>query len=90
MYIRDKEMQIIINSIQYMYMCIVTCMYMYMYYCAYACTRNLEHSTILHEDSKQQPLLRLAWNRQDPNYLATFAVDSAEVTQVEYSDMCST
>ena len=41
--------------------------------------RNLEHSTILYEDQKQQPLLRLAWNRQDPNYLATFAVDSPEV-----------
>ncbi len=42
--------------------------------------RNLEHSTILYEDQKQQPLLRLAWNRQDPNYLATFAVDSSEVS----------
>ncbi len=41
--------------------------------------RNLEHSTILYEDPKQHPLLRLAWNRQDPNYLATFAVDSSEV-----------
>ena len=41
--------------------------------------RNLEHSTILYEDPKQQPLLRLAWNRQDPNYLATFALDSTEI-----------
>ena len=49
--------------------------------CLYVCIiiRNLEHSTILYEDQKQQPLLRLAWNRQDPNYLSTFAVDSSEV-----------
>mmetsp|Transcript_8773 Transcript_8773/g.15068 ORF Transcript_8773/g.15068 Transcript_8773/m.15068 type:complete len:326 (-) Transcript_8773:38-1015(-) len=36
--------------------------------------RSLEHSTILFECD--QPLLRLAWNKQDPNYLATFALDS--------------
>ena len=42
--------------------------------------RNLEHSTILYEDSKQLPLLRLSWNKQDPNYLATFALDSTEVS----------
>jgi len=41
--------------------------------------RNLEHSTILYEDPKQLPLLRLSWNKQDPNYLATFAMDSTEV-----------
>ncbi|XP_019850450.1 PREDICTED: DDB1- and CUL4-associated factor 7-like isoform X2 [Amphimedon queenslandica] len=41
--------------------------------------RNLEHSTILYEEPKQQPLLRLSWNRQDPNYLSTFALDSHEV-----------
>ena len=43
------------------------------------CYRNLEHSTILYEDSKQLPLLRLSWNKQDPNYLATFSMDSTEV-----------
>ena len=36
--------------------------------------RSLEHSTILYEHS--QPLLRLAWNKQDPNYLITFAQES--------------
>ena len=41
--------------------------------------RNLEHSTILYEDPKQLPLLRLSWNKQDPNYLATFAMESSEV-----------
>ncbi len=36
--------------------------------------RSLEHSTILFEHN--QPLLRLAWNKQDPNYLLTTAQDS--------------
>jgi WD repeat-containing protein 68 len=36
--------------------------------------RSLEHSTILYECP--DPLLRLAWNKQDPNYLTTFAADS--------------
>ena len=33
--------------------------------------RHLEHSTIIYEDPGHTPLLRLAWNKQDPNYLAT-------------------
>ena len=32
--------------------------------------RNLDHSTIIFEDNKQTPLLRLAWNMRDPNYIA--------------------
>ena len=44
--------------------------------------RNLEHSTILYEDPKQLPLLRLSWNKQDPNYLATLALESTEVTML--------
>ena len=43
--------------------------------------RNLEHSTILYEDPKQLPLLRLSWNKQDPNYLATLALESTEVSE---------
>jgi WD repeat-containing protein 68 len=38
--------------------------------------RSLEHSTIIYESPKLDPLLRLEWNKQDPNYLATFMVDS--------------
>ena len=41
--------------------------------------RHLEHSTIIYEDAQQQPLLRLCWNKQDPNYLATMATDGLEV-----------
>jgi len=38
--------------------------------------RSLEHSTIIYESPKLSPLLRLSWNKCDPNYLATFMVDS--------------
>mmetsp|Transcript_22842 Transcript_22842/g.33413 ORF Transcript_22842/g.33413 Transcript_22842/m.33413 type:complete len:366 (+) Transcript_22842:155-1252(+) len=38
--------------------------------------RSLEHSTIIYESPNLDPLLRLAWNKQDPNYLATFMVES--------------
>lgn len=41
--------------------------------------RHLEHSTIIYEDPQHHPLLRLAWNKQDPNYLATMAMDAMEV-----------
>jgi WD repeat-containing protein 68 len=41
--------------------------------------RHLEHSTIIYEDAQHHPLLRLAWNKQDPNYLATMAMDALEV-----------
>lgn len=52
--------------------------------------RALEHSTIIYESSlkhfsgstnssEYSPLLRLSWNKQDPNYIATFQVDSSSV-----------
>lgn len=41
--------------------------------------RNLKTSTIIYDNRNRAPLLRLAWNRQDPNYIATFALDSKEV-----------
>jgi len=39
----------------------------------------LEHSTIIYESPDQTALLRLAWNKQDPNYLATVMMDSSKV-----------
>lgn len=45
--------------------------------------RHLEHSTIIYEDPQHHPLLRLCWNKQDPNYLATMAMDGMEVSAVE-------
>lgn len=44
--------------------------------------RHLEHSTIIYEDPQHHPLLRLCWNKQDPNYLATMAMDSMEVSSL--------
>eukprot|EP00727_Mastigamoeba_balamuthi_P010542 m51a1_g611 putative ddb1- and cul4-associated factor 7-like (338) ;mRNA; r:91701-93077 len=41
--------------------------------------RSLEHSTIIYESPDLSPLLRLAWNKQDGNYLATFLMDSNKV-----------
>ncbi|KAI9098813.1 WD40-repeat-containing domain protein [Phlyctochytrium arcticum] len=57
--------------------------------------RNLEHSTILYEavpppptegtqarrgsDPENSPLVRLAWNKQDQNYLATFQSNSSSI-----------
>ena len=42
--------------------------------------RSLEHSTILYESCNFTPLLRLAWNKVDENYLATIMMDSHTVT----------
>eukprot|EP01059_Diplonema_ambulator_P035775 TRINITY_DN8580_c0_g1_i2.p1 TRINITY_DN8580_c0_g1~~TRINITY_DN8580_c0_g1_i2.p1 ORF type:complete len:372 (+),score=78.76 TRINITY_DN8580_c0_g1_i2:35-1117(+) len=41
--------------------------------------RSLEHSTILFETEDLWPLLRIVWNKQDPNYLATIKVDGNEI-----------
>lgn len=41
--------------------------------------RSLEHSNIIFEDDASVPLLRLAWNQQNSNYLATMKMDSSSV-----------
>ncbi|CAL8090966.1 unnamed protein product [Calicophoron daubneyi] len=51
--------------------------------------RNLEHSTIIYEDLNHSPLLRLAWNKQDANYLATFAMDSVELIILDLRVPCT-
>lgn len=45
--------------------------------------RSLEHSTIIYESQDNVPLLRLAWNKQDPNYLATVLMDSNKVVIID-------
>ena len=45
--------------------------------------RSLDHSTIIYESPEFVPLLRLAWNKQDHNYLATFAMDQNKVVIVD-------
>jgi hypothetical protein len=39
--------------------------------------RSLEHSTILYESPGSMPLLRLAWNKLDPHYIATIMTESS-------------
>jgi len=39
--------------------------------------RSLEHSTILYESPGAMPLLRLAWNKLDPQYIATIMDESS-------------
>ncbi|KAG5445158.1 hypothetical protein CRM22_006621 [Opisthorchis felineus] len=51
--------------------------------------RNLKHSTIIYEDANHAPLLRLAWNKQDSNYLATFAMDSVEIIILDLRVPCT-
>lgn len=45
--------------------------------------RSLEHSTILYETADLSPLLRIAWNRQDPNYLATVLTQDSKVVVLD-------
>ncbi|KRZ43563.1 DDB1- and CUL4-associated factor 7 [Trichinella pseudospiralis] len=51
--------------------------------------RHLEHSTIIYEDPLQTPLLRIAWNKQDPFYIATVASDSTEVIILDIRLPCA-
>lgn len=46
--------------------------------------RSLEHSTIMYESPDGSPLIRLAWNKQDPNYLSTImhGKDSAVILDI--------
>lgn len=45
--------------------------------------RSLDQSIILYESPKITPLLRLAWNKRDPNYIATMALDSSSVVVLD-------
>lgn len=51
--------------------------------------RHLEHSTIIYEDMARRSLLRLGWNKQDANYLATFAQDATEVIIIDVRMPCT-
>ena len=41
------------------------------------------------QDPQHTPLLRLAWNKQDPNYLATVAMDACEVIILDVRVPCT-
>lgn len=65
--------------------------------------RSLEHSTIIYESATvasergqeetsmpaRMPLVRLAWNKQDPNYLATMALNSTEIIVLDVRVPCT-
>lgn len=51
--------------------------------------RHLEHSTIIYEDQHRTPLLRLAWNKQDSNFIATVAMDACEVIILDIRVPCT-
>jgi len=45
--------------------------------------RNLDHSTIIYESPTASPLLRLAWNKVNNNYIATIAMDNPGVILID-------
>lgn len=49
--------------------------------------RQLAHSTIIYETGSSgatsKPLLRLGWNKQDDNYIATIAIDSSKAIMLD-------
>jgi len=45
--------------------------------------REFEHSTILYESAKRVPLLRVAWNEQDPNFLAAIENEAWYTTIID-------
>lgn len=46
-------------------------------------------SCLFFKDPTHTALLRLAWNKQDPNYLATVAMDSCEVIILDVRVPCT-
>ena len=45
--------------------------------------RELEHSTVLYETDQSLPILKLAWNRNDANYLAAIEIDQSYITLLD-------
>merc|ERR1712048_1530712 len=45
--------------------------------------RNLDHSTIIYEASPLSPLLRLAWNKNNTNLMATISLDTPGVILID-------
>ncbi|KAG7390359.1 ddb1 and cul4 associated factor 7 [Phytophthora pseudosyringae] len=45
--------------------------------------RSLASSTIVYEAPNKEPLLRLAWNKRDDRFIATFADDSSKISVID-------
>jgi WD repeat-containing protein 68 len=50
--------------------------------------RHLDHSTIIYEEPENRPLVRLAWNKQDPNLLAAFAMHGTSLILIDVRVPC--
>lgn len=50
--------------------------------------RSLKHSKIIYEEEPSTPLLRLAWNKMDENYLATMKMNNSEVIILDIRSPC--
>lgn len=50
--------------------------------------RHLDHSTIIYEEPDGNPLVRLAWNKQDENFLATFAMHGTALILLDIRQPC--
>jgi WD repeat-containing protein 68 len=50
--------------------------------------RSLKHSRIMYEDKEGTPLLRLAWNSIESNFLATMKMGSSEVNILDIRAPC--
>lgn len=45
--------------------------------------RNLKHSSVLYKSEERRPLMRLSWNKLNPNYIATFTADSQQALLID-------
>jgi len=45
--------------------------------------RSLDHSTIIYETPDARALLKVCWNPNDPNYLATFSANSESLVVMD-------
>ncbi|CCW69002.1 unnamed protein product [Phytomonas sp. Hart1] len=43
----------------------------------------MDHSTILYETPTLHPLLRVAWNQQDANYISTFGIEGSDAVVID-------
>ncbi|GMF16868.1 unnamed protein product [Phytophthora fragariaefolia] len=50
---------------------------------SWLCIRDLESSTIVYVTPNRQPLLRVAWNKRDDRFIATFADDSTKISVID-------
>jgi len=50
--------------------------------------RSLKHSRIMYEDKENTPLLRLAWNSTESNFLATMKMGSSQVNILDIRAPC--